>query len=531
MSSRSLAVAVVLLAAAVAIAQPVADRSAPNNGATILPANSAGFVSINVAQLWDHKAMLPVREARGKFEFAWIVESLIGIAPADIERLAVFWKTPDKPHLIVVGRKAINVKAVIEAIQRPGAPMPAKLGNPQIHIATGAEFPYLYVLNERTLLLAPQWSEPNELIGWLQRPAAGPDSLSVAIDAANKHELMVAVDVKALADLPLPVGAPLLEAKTAVLSADLIGDARATAQLTLMFPTPAQAKAAESLLRAKLKELAGWAAAMEKKSSEKLDDTGSTPGPLLELFATTLKSAKVRVEGTKLIAAADFNLTDAVARVMLAAPDSALANRGDSPATNNMKQIGLAIHNYHDVYGHCPSNSYDKNGKPLLSWRVHILPFIEQDQLFKQFKFDEPWDSAHNKPLAKTIVKVYAIPGRPTDAGLTHFQSLIKPKGSADPFNPWLTAGQSKGPKFVEVPDGTSNTIMVAEGAEAVIWSQPDDLVYEANKPVPKLGGPNGRYTILFGDGSVRTFRRGQIDDTNLRRIITRDDGMPVNIP
>src|SRR5438132_8532158 len=70
---------------------------------------------------------------------------------------------------------------------------------------------------------------------------------------------------------------------------------------------------------------------------------------------------------------------------------------GRAQSQNNLKQIALAVHNYHDVYGHFPQDITDKNGKPILSWRVAILPFIEQDNVYKMFKLDEPWDSENNK--------------------------------------------------------------------------------------------------------------------------------------
>src|SRR6476620_2039772 len=77
---------------------------------------------------------------------------------------------------------------------------------------------------------------------------------------------------------------------------------------------------------------------------------------------------------------------------------------------NNLKQIVLGYHNYNDTFGFLPTNQLSKDKKPLLSWRVQILPYIEQDNLYKQFKLDEPWDSAHNKPLAAIIPKTLRSP-------------------------------------------------------------------------------------------------------------------------
>ena len=523
---------VLMLLAAVAIAQPPA-KDAPKKAApapNIVPANALAFVSLDVAQFWDHKAAMPIREATGKYEFAWVAQSLIGLPPGDIDRLTIFWTDASTPFVVVTARKPVNVEKMMESMSRTGVAAVQKPADKRIQVVAGAEFTYLAMVNDRTVLLGTQVAGAGELTKFLDARAV-PGPLASAIEAAGKHTFVVGVNVEALSLLPLPVGAPLLEAKSALLTADLVDDKKAKAELVLEFPNEAKAKAASPVLRSKLDELAGYAAAQEKKSYEKADDSGAMPGPLLELISTTLKGTKVKLEGTKLVAAADIDLTEAVSRLVLAAPDSVLAPRGSSPAANNFKQVMLAMHNYHDTNGTLPANSYDKDGKPLLSWRVHILPFIEQQALYQQFKLDEPWDSVHNLPLSKFVIKVYMIPGRPTEPGMTYFQSFLQPKDSKDNAHPLMGEGQSKGRSLVSITDGTSNTWAVVEAAEAVIWSKPADLVYEDKKPLPKLGGPSGRYTVAFCDGSVSTFRRGQIDEVNMRRLITVDDGNVVNIP
>src|SRR5207244_11694577 len=85
--------------------------------------------------------------------------------------------------------------------------------------------------------------------------------------------------------------------------------------------------------------------------------------------------------------------------------------RGMHQSANNLKQIALAFHNYHDTFGTFPPAAiYSKDGKPLLSWRVAILPYLDQDALYQQFKLDEPCDSAHNKLLLDRMQPIYLTP-------------------------------------------------------------------------------------------------------------------------
>src|SRR5205823_6071723 len=93
-------------------------------------------------------------------------------------------------------------------------------------------------------------------------------------------------------------------------------------------------------------------------------------------------------------------------------------------SVNNLKQIGLAAHIFHDKYNAFPAGVFDASGKKVgLSWRVAILPFIEQDALYREFKLDEPWDSDHNKKLIAKMPKVFAPPaGEKVAAGYTYYQ-------------------------------------------------------------------------------------------------------------
>lgn len=190
-------------------------------------------------------------------------------------------------------------------------------------------------------------------------------------------------------------------------------------------------------------------------------------------------------------------------------------------STNNLKQIGLAMHNYEATYNGFPAAAIcdKKTGKPLLSWRVSILPYIEQEALYKQFKMDEPWDSEHNLKLAKNMPKIYFHPkaNKPGD-DKTHYR-LFFGKGAAFELN--------KISSIANIADGTSNTIMVVEAEEPVVWTNPIDLAFDPTKALPKMLSIDGKFSAAYCDGSVRTFKM-PIDPEIFKLLIQRNDGKPI---
>jgi uncharacterized protein (TIGR03067 family) len=185
-------------------------------------------------------------------------------------------------------------------------------------------------------------------------------------------------------------------------------------------------------------------------------------------------------------------------------------------SANNLKQLALAMHNHHAVHGTLPPAAiYDKDGKPLLSWRVLILPYLEEKDLYDQFKLDEPWDSEHNKKLLDKMPQIFGKEGKET------FYQVFTGKGT-------IFEGK-EGTKLTDITDGTSNTILMAEAGKAVPWTKPEDLPFDADKELPKLGGLfNGDFHAAFADGAVR-FLKGTIDAKELKALITYAGGEVVN--
>jgi hypothetical protein len=219
-------------------------------------------------------------------------------------------------------------------------------------------------------------------------------------------------------------------------------------------------------------------------------------------------------------------LSCALIAAVLAIPASLVAARADDPpitkkdlltSTNNLKQIALAFHSYHDATNGLPGNITDKNGKSLLSWRVVILPYIEEETLYKQFKLDEPWDSDNNKKLIEKMPKVYAPVRVKAKAGETFYQTFTGEKA--------LFGGKVKNPRLFSITDGTSNTGMVFEAGEPVIWSKPEDMPFDEKKALPKLGGLfDGECHVAMCDGAVKTLKKNP-DEKELKKLIMPADG------
>jgi type II secretory pathway pseudopilin PulG len=181
------------------------------------------------------------------------------------------------------------------------------------------------------------------------------------------------------------------------------------------------------------------------------------------------------------------------------------ANRTES--AKNLKQIGKAMKDYHDAHGSLPpATIYGKDGQPLYSWRVLLLPFLGEDNLYSQFQLDEAWDSPNNKPLLAKMPLVYAHPtqGKPKEPYGTYYQVFVG-GGAVFELGPNRKPMTLKQIDAAQAGRGTSNTLLVIEAANPVPWTKPEDLPYAPDQPLPKLGGfyKDSKFLFLMADGSV----------------------------
>ena len=209
--------------------------------------------------------------------------------------------------------------------------------------------------------------------------------------------------------------------------------------------------------------------------------------------------------------------------LLLPAVQSARQAARRMQSSNNLKQIALAFHNFESTYRAFPAaGGVDDNGKPMLSWRVAILPFIEQNALYQKFNLDEPWDSEHNLKLLEEMPETYRHPDRKTKPGYTVYQAVVSDKSLLRLTEPT---------KISQITDGTSNTIMAVETNEAIAvpWTAPQDFSVDEQNPGKNLF-TKGITQAAFADGSVHTIAES-IADEILNALFTRAGGEVVQLP
>lgn len=193
----------------------------------------------------------------------------------------------------------------------------------------------------------------------------------------------------------------------------------------------------------------------------------------------------------------------------------------------HLKQIGLALHFSHDEHRHflptpkAHPEFYDKNGQLKVSWRVHILPFLDQQLLYDQFKLDETWDSPHNAPLAKKMPEVYHSPDTPAGSDKTRFRVF---EGQWKDKTPTTLFPAGTPIRIRDIVDGTSNTVMVVEVGpdQAVEWTRPGGL--DAAHPKEAFGSSARGIPAILADGAPLCIKR-DIDDADWKAMIGPADG------
>lgn len=198
---------------------------------------------------------------------------------------------------------------------------------------------------------------------------------------------------------------------------------------------------------------------------------------------------------------------------------------------NNLKQIGLALHNYAETYQSFPPTAL---GEPPASWRVRLLPYCDQAKLHEQYDFAAAWDAEPNREIPTHEVPGYHCPSAPQqhDQDGQYFTSYVAPAGPRTVLRPERSCD------FAEITDGLSNSIAVVELTDSdIVWSEPRDVAFnwrptgaKPGSPTEKLATPTHQQKgghVLFADGSVRYLTR-KADAKLVRELLTVDGGEDV---
>ena len=187
---------------------------------------------------------------------------------------------------------------------------------------------------------------------------------------------------------------------------------------------------------------------------------------------------------------------------------------------NNLKQISLALHNYDEMYGSFPpAYIADMNGKPMHRWRVLLLPYLDASHIYRQYKFDEPWDSPNNRRLAEQMPDVFRCPSSEAGSTMTNYMTVRGPK---------TVFPGDKAVRIRDIADGTSKTVAIVEvPGKTVHWLSPDDVSPE--EFVKRLQDADsgefqheGGTHVAFCDTVVR-FLTSTILRKTLKALLTRD--------
>jgi len=528
-----------------ASAQPPATELPPD--LALVPADALGFVHVRAAELWKRDVFAPFRqtfEKAGPKVLAALDEQFVPKVSTFDRVTGVLMVGSENreplPLLVLRFREPFDPDAVIKAYRT--GPETLTLNGKTAYRAGDFGF---YLPDKQHIVFGP----PPAVIAHLKHtfPKDGPLSAGLKL-AASGQPLVASLDI---AGLPIPpreleqVPAdirPLLKARHLTAFLDLEKDA--VVRFTLAYKTAEDAQAAEKAVKALAdflrKEWVGMRDRLEKEflQAKGPRPAGDLPEALLSVFAIGAlnrvdelladPSAFVQRDGANLTASLPIprDIVTAAApavttlvSLLLPAVQKVREAANRLQDQNNLKQIMLAIHSYADAHGHLPHDIVDKNGKPLLSWRVQILPYIEQETLFKQFKLDEPWDSPNNLRASRVDVKMFLSPRfpPPKQPGLTHYQGFV---------GPGTLFETGKKIRFTDITDGTSNTLAVIETAEAVEWAKPGGLPFDPKKPLPKLTpGDDGVINAAMADGSVRAIHLARLKEDVLKALITRAGG------
>jgi len=557
---RTLVGSGVLVALALGLSRiaPAEDKSTSDDLLAYVPADAAFFAQVNVAEVWKSQAGDSIRAAKivELEKLLAYADGIIGLKPEDIRTANVFFPSTfesdsiNKFGVTVALNKPLDKGRVITGLTLADLAMEGKMAvsekdgiltiNLPPDLVGGPRKPTNEKKDEKPPQVVVDWKNPKLIRIFVmledkyRKPAAagaGPLAPAFAAAKAGKSAAIgfnfaaLPAEVREIENLPAEVRpfGPLIKSD-AMFASGQLAEGKLALDVRFRSSDKLVVRDAEKSLAAGV-NLFTTLSEQGIKEFEKEEKQKPTTAVFKGLVAM-LSSVKIRTEGTDAIAVGNLPLDlpygPALAAQFSGGADTPGGRAARARSQNNLKQLALGLHNFESAHGHFPPAAIcSKKGKPLLSWRVAILPYIEQDALYKQFKLDEPWDSEHNLKLAHPVrIKTFMLPGVNDDGkGLTHYQLCVGNGAGFDKIQPM---------RFTNFTDGTSNTLLIATAAKPVFWSKPDDIEFDPKsmdiKSLFHFKDAGDVCNISMADGSVRALRKS-ISPETLKAVITRSGG------
>ncbi|MFP6575062.1 MAG: DUF1559 domain-containing protein [Pirellulaceae bacterium] len=385
-----------------------------------------------------------------------------------------------------------------------------------------------YWLDQQTVIRAPERhvkqiipgkSVNRHLAQLVEEAESVSDALVVCTSESIRPAVMLALKATP-PDSPYHPFVPALNhLESAVLSIDL------TSQRQLRVKLEGHNGSSTAFLVEWSKGILDYSKQLLESKINQLQQAESTTGlaTIFQVLRESLDHVSIKLEGNFLVLTTTLS-TEQVSRLVEAIGDElrrSAEQRNLTLTRSRLDQIGAAIFRFHQAHGRLPVGDqpplHYRDGKPLLSWRVHLLPFLREQKLYQQFHLDEPWDSEHNRKLVDQIPHVYTSPRYGKLKGQT---SYLAPSGAGTVF------GEQEAIGFDDISDGLRQTALVVQVGpdQSVPWTRPADLTSLQGKPSELLGEVGKRLSVLFADGRVFHLSP-KIDSQTLHVLFQYQDG------
>jgi hypothetical protein len=493
--------------------------------AKFVPGDGQGFIWVRVADVWKvdatKKADAKIREVDPKIgDLTKEIKEDLGIGPEDIEWVGMVisdYKSEKQNYAVIKTIKPYDQEKIKNTLKDPKT---VTYEGKKLLVGTkkdGKKEAYCFV--SKRVLLNGLEEGVKVALDVVKKKSKGPLDEPLKLTKGKDHLVagfsLPSKDMSQLKQVMGFFGLAALSALADAQSGAIVakwGDSL-DLDITVKFADEAKAKLG--------KEAADKAVVVAKDLLNKKAGQKSNSG--IKSLQSALDGVKVEQKGASVTLtgrAEVIGAIDGVVALLGGGPGGGEQGGGPGVANkqrsiNNLKQISLAMHNHHDQMRHLPVDIKGPQGQPLLSWRVAILPYIEHDALYRQFRLNEPWNSPHNIKLVSKMPKTYALPGDAGSAagGLTPYAVF---NGAKALF------GANPKPTIQGITDGSTNTIMVVESSRMATWSKPDDIAYAPNMNVKRSlrQTSGGGFNVAMASGEARTLKP-TISEKTLHAAIT----------